>query len=51
MFNNSAESEITFTVMPNDNLVVNDFNNYPNLFFSTEFYFQYNQVDQQLDYI
>ena len=52
VFNNSAESEITFTVMPNDNLVVNDFNNYPNPFsFSTEFYFQHNQVDQQLDYI
>lgn len=52
VFNNSAESEITFTVIPSDNLVVTDFNNFPNPFsFSTEFYFQHNQVDQSLDYI
>ena len=52
VFNNSSESEITFTVMPNDNLVINNFNNYPNPFSSsTAFYFQHNQVGQQLDFI
>lgn len=52
VFNNSTEAEITFTVVSDDNLVVTDFINYPNPFsFSTEFYFQHNQSDRELDYI
>ena len=52
VFNNSSEKEIGFLVVDNDELVISDFNCYPNPFTnSTEIYFQHNKTGQILDYV
>ena len=50
VFNNSSEATISFVVTDENEFVLTDFINYPNPFSSnTEFYFQHNQMAQNLD--
>lgn len=50
VFNNSSESTISFYVTDDDILTISEFLNYPNPFLNnTDFYFQHNQSDQNLD--
>ena len=50
VFNNSAEKVISFYVTDNDVVSISNFLNYPNPFITnTDFYFQHNQSNQNLD--
>ena len=50
VFNNSSESVISFYVTDKENFTISDFLNYPNPFITnTDFYFEHNQSNQNLD--
>ncbi|MEE2954179.1 MAG: type IX secretion system sortase PorU [Bacteroidota bacterium] len=50
VFNNSAESTISFKVVDDDDITISNFLNYPNPFHnSTDFYFEVNKPDEVLD--
>jgi len=52
VFNNSAESTITFFVTDDNEFTISDYNTYPNPFSnSTEIYFQHNKPNQNLDIV
>ena len=51
VFNNSSEETITFVVVENDLMQVDNFISYPNPFmYSTDFYFEHNKSNQMIDY-